>query len=63
MCIGLGLWLLAQSIWDQFMCSDYIVVTSGTKKKWPYKTGDLLEEIQCIYNEICHTVKITYIIY
>ena len=32
----------------QFMCSDYIFVTSGTKKKWPYKTGDLLEEIQCI---------------
>jgi hypothetical protein len=40
--------LLAQSIWDQFMCLDYIVATSGTKKKWPYKTGDLLEEIQCI---------------
>jgi len=23
-------------------------VTIGTKKKWPFKTGDLLKEVQCI---------------
>jgi len=26
----------------------YSVVTFGTMKKWPYKTGDLLKEVQFI---------------
>jgi len=26
----------------------YEEVTTGTKKNWPYKTGDLLKEVQLI---------------
>jgi len=26
----------------------YLEVTFGTKKKWPYKTGDLLKEVEFI---------------
>ena len=25
-------------------------VTFGTRKKWPYKTGDLLKEVQFVWN-------------
>jgi len=28
----------------------YSEVTFWTKKKWPYKTGDLLKEVQFIWN-------------
>jgi len=28
----------------------YQEVTFGTKKKWPYKRGDLLKEVQYIWN-------------
>jgi hypothetical protein len=27
-------------------------MTFGTKKKWPYKTGDLLKEVQFIWNSL-----------
>ena len=26
----------------------YLEVTFGTQKKWPYKTGDLLKEVQFV---------------
>jgi hypothetical protein len=28
----------------------YLEVTFGTKKKWPYNTGDLLKEVKFIWN-------------
>jgi hypothetical protein len=29
----------------------YLEVTFGTKKKWPYKTGGLLKEVQFIWQD------------
>jgi hypothetical protein len=38
----------------------YLEVTFGTKKNWPYKTGDLLKEVKFRWNFLWQKKKVTF---